>query len=70
MTISLRFCEPFTDEWSEAAFTGDASETASSILAATLLRLDWDVRISRRGEEFVTLGEDEGGLEFDEGDEA
>lgn len=67
--IRLRYCEPFTDEWSEAAFTGDAAEATSSILAASLLRLDWEVHIARFGGEFVTLGEDEGELDFDEGDD-
>lgn len=64
--IRLRYCEPFSDDWSEAAFTGDSSEAASSILAATLLRLDWEVHIARNGGEFDVIGEEESGLDFEE----
>tara|TARA_R110000868_G_scaffold4713_2_gene29259 strand:+ start:2708 stop:2914 length:207 start_codon:yes stop_codon:yes gene_type:complete len=64
--IHLRYCEPFSDDWSEAAFTGDSSAAASDILAASLLRLEWEVHISRRGGEWFRLGDEEPILDFED----
>ena len=55
--IHLRYADPYTDDWSEAAFTGDAAEISADILTAALLRLDWEVHVSRFGREYFRVGD-------------
>ena len=57
--ISLRIRESHWTSWTEVSFSGDDEESASHIYCATLMRLGWEVLISRDEEEFYTLGEDE-----------
>lgn len=57
--ISLRIREHHWEDWTDVYFDGEAEECASHVYCATLLRLDWEVLISRDGGEFYTLGEDE-----------
>tara|TARA_R110000868_G_scaffold354740_1_gene616032 strand:+ start:797 stop:1003 length:207 start_codon:yes stop_codon:yes gene_type:complete len=66
--IHLRYSEPYSDDWSEAAFTGDASTASADILAAALLRLDWEVHISRRGGDWIRIGDEEPDLDFGDDD--
>ena len=61
--ISFRTRGEFEQEWNSISFEGDAEETLAHILAATLMRLDYEVEVSRDGGEFFVLGEDEGGIE-------
>lgn len=57
--IRLRVRSPFESEWTEVALEGEDEESSYHILAATLMRLEWTVYLSRDGGEFLLLGEDE-----------
>ncbi len=49
----------FEEEWSHGSFAGNAEEALMQIIGATLLRLDYDVEVSRDGDSYFRLGEEE-----------
>lgn len=57
--ISYRVRSPLESEWTEIVFEGDEEAAVSHILAATLMRLDFEIWVSRDGAEWYELGEDE-----------
>ena len=62
--ISLRIQSPYEREWTDASFDGEEEDTAFHIFCATLMRLEWEVLVSRdAGESWIPLEEDEGGEE-------
>lgn len=52
--IVLRFRETFFDEdWTTAVFSGPQAEPSSNVLAAALLRRDFDVEIADEDGDFA-----------------
>ena len=52
--IVLRFRETFFDEdWTTAVFSGPQAESSSNVLAAALLRRDFDVEIADEDGDFA-----------------
>ena len=57
--ISLRIQSPYEREWTEVSFDGEEEEESCHVLCATLLRLEWNIAISRDGSPYFELGEEE-----------
>lgn len=49
----------FEEEWTAGSFSGDAEDALMQILGATLMRLDYEVEVSRHSDDYYRLGEDE-----------
>ena len=57
--ISLRVQSPYEREWTEVSFAGEEEEEACHVLCATLLRIEWNIAISRDSGPYFELGEEE-----------
>lgn len=49
----------FEEEWTHGSFAGDSEEALLQIIGGTLLRLEYEVEVSRDGSEYFVLGEEE-----------
>lgn len=57
--ISFCVSSEYGQDTTDVSFAGDEEEALAHVLGATLLRLGWEVQVSRDDGEFYTLGEDE-----------
>lgn len=55
--ICFRAKPPFSDDWTRASFDGPEEEDLALIVLGVLRRQEWEILVSRDGEEEISVDE-------------